>query len=228
MNIDTAIEVNRLALLRLLAGMMAVVGVEQGGTVGFVQQRVRLTVLRLLGPAEAALRRLILMKARFLPTPEYVRRPAPDRKIPRSEDRLKRRSFPLFDRRKTARGERKQKPKGPGPRIFFLDGSDGPYTPEPEKSAVQPDDWVDAAALCARLNAALDALGDLDKQAKRLKRAEARRKLSPRLSGVGVMRVHLPPGHRAKGRSDEEREVDTVLWNCHVLARQCRAPHDTS
>jgi len=72
------------------------------------------------------------------------------------------------------------------------------------------------------------ALGDLAKQAKRLKRAEARRKTVRRLALQGVLRIHLPPGHREKGRSADERAVDEILRECQILARRWIAVHDTS
>lgn len=228
MDFDAIIEINRIALLRVMAVMFDAVGIEEGGSVGVVKQRIRLLVLRMLGPAEAAVRRLIFLKARDLPTPEHVSRPAPDKTIPRGDGRSKRRAFPLFDKRKRQGGGRKERPSGPGPRIFFLDGSDPDYTPEPEKAPVQPDDLVDANSMCQRLNAALDALRDLDKQAKRLKRAEARRKLSPRLAGQGVLRGHLPPCHRMKGRSPGEIAVDEILESLQYFARQWIAIQDSS
>jgi len=228
MNIDTVIDLNRAALLRLVAVMFSAVGAEEGGSVGFVQQRVRLMVLRLLGPAESAVRRLVFLKARYFPTPEHKRRPPPEKPIPRGKGRSKRRAFPLFDKRKRNGGSGKKRPKGPGPRIRFFDDSDDAGGAYPDKQKVQADDLVDAAGLCARLNAVLDALRDLDKQAKRLKRAEARRKLLPRLSSQGVLRIHLPPGHRANGKSSDETEVDEILRSLQYFARQWIAAPDTS
>ena len=227
---DAAIEIHRSALLRLLAGMYAALGIEAGGSVDTVRQHVRLAVLGLLGPAESAVRRLAFLKARYLPDVAYERGPAREKTAKRKGGGSHAASFPLFDPRKKPERQQKKRQTGPGPRLFFLDGTDPPYSPEPEPDApkVQADDPVPAARLCARLNALLGALSDLDKQARRLKRALARRKLSPRLSGQGVVRINTPPGHREKGRSGDELAVDQVLRDCQWLARHWVATADTS
>lgn len=93
---------------------------------------------------------------------------------------------------------------------------------------MQPDDLVDAGILCQRLNAVMDALNNLDKQAKRLKRAEARRKLSPRLAGQGVMRINLPPSHRENGSTPDEIDMDEILRSLQFFAREWIAAQDTS
>jgi len=63
MNWDAAIEIHRTTLQRLLAVMFAALSIEVGGAVEVVTERVRLTVLRILGPAESAVRRLVLLRA---------------------------------------------------------------------------------------------------------------------------------------------------------------------
>ena len=226
MDWNTAIETQRTALQGLLTVMFGVIGVQAGGSVGVVSRRVRLLVLRMLGPAEAALRRLVFLRARDMPDEEYVRGPARDKKKKRGNARSKSRAFPLFDAQRKTRRARRKHPKGVGPRIFFFDGSDTP--PEPVKPPAMPDDPVDAEGLCRRLNALFAALSDLDKQAKRLKRAEARLKPDPRYSGREVVRPGDPPGHRKRGRSDNERAVDKILNECQDLALWWMAKRDTS
>lgn len=226
MNWDAAIEVQRTALQRLLTVMFGVIGVEAGGSVGVVTRRVRLLVLRMLGPAEAAVRRLIFLRARDMPDVEIERGPARDKTKKRKRSRSKSRAFPLFDAQRKTRRAGPKYAKGPGPRIFFFDGFDTP--PEPVKPPAMPDDPVDAEGLCQRLNALFAALGDLDKQAARLKRTEARRKPDPRFSGEEVVRPGTPPGHRKKGRSDNERAVDKILRECQDLALWWMAERDTS
>jgi hypothetical protein len=95
-------------------------------------------------------------------------------------------------------------------------------------SGFLPEDLVDTGTLCLRLNALLDALGNLDKQAKRLKRAQARRKLSRRLSGQGVLRIYRPPSHRENGGTVDEVEVDEILRSLQYFAREWIAANDTS
>jgi len=228
MNIDAAIEIHRTALLRLLTMMYAAIGVEDGGSVGVVREHVRLMVLRMLGPAESAGRRLVFLWARRMPDEEYVRGPARSKTEKRKTARKPSQAFVLFDPRKKSGNSRKKKPNGSGPRILFLDETDPPYSPDTGAQKTSPDDMVSADNLCARLSALFRALGDLDKQARRLKRAEARRKLLPRLSLQGVLRINTPPGHRKKGGSAAERAVDDILYECHVLARRWIAQQDTS
>lgn len=225
MNWDAAIEIHRTALLRLLAGMYAALGIEAGGSVETVRSDLRLMVLRILGPAESAVRRLIFLKARDLPEAEYVRGPARDKAAKRAKTRSRSKAFPLFDKQNYARPARRKHPKGDGPRVYFFDGFDTPPTPETQ---ILPDDPVNAESLCRRLNALFAALNDLDKQAQRLKRAEARRKLSPRFWGEGVVREGPPPGHRAKGRSAPEITADAILSKCQDLALWWTAEQDTS
>ena len=229
MHWDAIIDRQHGALLRLITVMFSVLSIEAGGSVDVVPLHVRLMVMRILRPAESALRRLVFMRARDLPDEEYVCGPAREK----SKKRGKRgashsRSVPLFDPRKKPGQKRRRRPSGPGPRIFFLDDTDPPYTPEPEAEKPQADDLVSAAALCQRLNALAKALGDLDGQARRLKRLQARRKLVPKLRLQGVLRINTPPGHREKGRSENERAVDEILRECQIVARRWIKANDTS
>lgn len=230
MDIDAAIDMHRASLLRLLAGMFAAVGIEEGGSVEVVQRHIRLMILRLLGAAESATRRLIFLKARHLPDADYQRGQgrSKGKGAARGKGGSKSLAFPLFDKRKRQQTAQRRYAKGPGPRISFFDDSDRRYPrpePEPEPSY---DDEVSAERLCRRLNALAQALGNLDKQAQRLKRAEARRKTLKRLAGQGVVRINTPPGHRMKGRSTAERDVDDVLNECQTLVRRWIAAPDTS
>lgn len=232
MDWDAAIDRQHAALLRLLTTMFSLVGMEVGGSVEVVPLRMRLLVMRILRPAESAWRRLVFLRARALPDEVYVPGPSRDKSAKRDKrsksGASKSMSVPLFDPRKKSGQTRRKRPSGPGPRIFFLDGTDPPYTPEPETAKAGPDDLVSAATLCQRLNALAKALGDLDAQARRLKRLEARRKLMPRLRLQGVVRINTPPGHREKGRSADERIVDDILSECQTLARRWIKANDTS
>jgi hypothetical protein len=89
----------------------------------------------------------------------------------------------------------------------------------PEKPLPTPGDPLDATRLCARLHALKAALNDLDKQAKRLARWQARtdlrRKLpDPKPGRISPMRPGWPPGYRKR----PFHEVDDVLRECHSLA----------
>ena len=77
--------------------------------------------------------------------------------------------------------------------------------------------------LLRRLAALKHALENLPRQARRLVRALARRKNTPRLRFTMPLRPGHAPGHRKKPRL----EIDAVLHECHWLARNTVAP-DTS
>jgi len=100
MNFDLAIDIQRSALQRLLTVMFAALGIGEGEAVAVTRERVRLMVLRVLGPAESAVRRLIFLKARDMATPNYVRGPSLSGAIPRGKGVVKPLPFPLFDPRK--------------------------------------------------------------------------------------------------------------------------------
>jgi hypothetical protein len=217
---DAAIDLNRAALIRLLTVMVAALGMKVGGSVERVPLRVRLMVMRLLRPAESALRRLVFLRARDMPDAEYVPGPKRDKAAKRSKTRSRSVSLPLFDPRKKHGQRRRKRAPGPGPRISFFDGTDRRFAPKPQAPKPLPDDLVDAETLCRRLNALAKVLNDLEGAARRLKRLQARRKLSPRLSGQGVLRINTAPGHRKRGRSVEERSIDAVLTECQTLARR--------
>jgi len=228
MNWDAAIELNRIALQRLLGVMIAAAGIEAGGSVAFVPRHVRLMILRLLGPAESAYRRLVLLKARNMPDVEHVRRAPPEKTISRGKGGTGKRAFPLFDQRKKRNSTGKKRPAGTGPRIYAFDETDAYYAPDPQKPAPEPDDLVCAQSLCKRLESLRDALGDISRQARRLKRAQARRAVSKRQKLQGPLRINTPPHHRERGSSVYEREVDAVLAECQTLARRWLALQDSS
>jgi hypothetical protein len=82
---------------------------------------------------------------------------------------------------------------------------------EPERD----DGMVDARRLGRRLWAAKLALDNLPRQARRLKRWQARRARMAHPKFTSPLRPGLPPGHRKAPRD----EVDRVLRECHALAR---------
>jgi hypothetical protein len=102
--------------------------------------------------------------------------------------------------------------------------------PEPAaKPLPSPGDPLDATRLCARMHALKAALNDLDKQAKRLARWQARcdlrRKQPDHKPGRNSpMRPGWPPGHRKR----PFHEVDDVLRECHSLAVWAMKAPDTS
>jgi hypothetical protein len=210
-----AIEKNREALKRILAMLVAMVGLPgAGGSADISRERVdprtgvasvtlprhlHRFVLRLLRPAEAAARRLIIVAARGLvvevapprprkPRPQsiYVRNGVgtgivrigslPDRAtVPSRPAKL---SLPLFDPHKRFGIRRRYVKPSAAPRIRSLYDTHVPLLRQPPAPAPlppSPDDPLDARRLHRRLEALSAALDDLPRQAKRLARWRARR-----------------------------------------------------
>jgi hypothetical protein len=192
-----AIERNRDALIGIVATLFAMLGLSAGGAVARVSHRFHRKVLRLLKPAEAAVRRLIVIAARDLVAKPVTPRPGQKRGIAR-KGASRRPSFQLFD-----------------PRVSFDDGSaPSGGRPTPPLPSRDGDGLIDARRLARRLEALKLALEDLPGQAKRLVRARARRDTIPRLQYLAPMRPGRPPGSRKK----PTHEVDHVLKECHWLA----------
>jgi hypothetical protein len=202
MDWDMAIERNRVPLLRIVATLFAAIGLGQGGHVERLPRMLYRAVLSILGPAEAAVRRLIIVAARDLVAKSRPTRPAPKGlKINRkSQGRV---SFRLFDTRK---------------RFEWVHDPCRTTGERPE-----PHDTVNAASLCRRLAAIKHALEDLATQARRYARWRARpfERRKPKLTSP--LRPGPPPGHRKK----PTHEVDHILSECHWLAWSVPAP-DTS
>jgi hypothetical protein len=222
MDWDLAIKRNSEALVEIVAALFAMLGlVGDDAMAGRIQPRLHRAVLRVLRPAESAVRRLIVIVARGL-----VVKVAPSRPMPKGHKIIKGGgskfpSFKLFDTRKDfpeLRQRRVKYAKCP-PRVLFL----GPGSrvddlwpaPQPVAAPVSPPDGlVSAARITRRLQALKLALDDLPRQAKRLVRARARREKVPSLKFQSPLRPGQPPGHRSR----KIHEVDEILANCHWLA----------
>jgi hypothetical protein len=184
-------------------------------------------ILRVLRPAESAVRRLIVIAARDVVAKPVVLRPKPIGLIIgkglRSES-----SFQLFDPRKRFamfQQTRKRKVARVPPR-FYRVGSDPPGTapwyaqpcpiPPVVPAPPPPDDGlVDGARLSRRLNALQSALDDIPRQATRLARWRLRRlSTSSHLRAMDVMRYGKAPGYRKQKR----HEIDNILADCHAFA----------
>jgi hypothetical protein len=197
-----AVEKNREALLRVLALLVAMAGlVRTGGddpagpidwrAGGTLPRHLHRLVLRLLRPAEAAARRLIIVAARGLVvevSPPRPRKPKPlsifvrngvgtgivrvGSLAGRTVATPRAMSLPLFDPLKRF-GRRRRVKQRSIPRISFFDGFDRRREPAPPP--LTPDDPLDAGRVFRRLEALASALDDLPRQAKRLARWRARR-----------------------------------------------------
>jgi hypothetical protein len=223
-----AIERNSEALIGIVAALFAMLGLEGGGMVERIPRQLHRAVLRVLRPAESAVRRLIVIAARGV-----VAKPAPARPMPeggiKTKGGARRPAFPLFDPRKRfAPWRPKPIPDNQRPRVWVLgDTPPGVVIFRPEdfgKPVPAPDDGrIDATRLGRRLDALKLALADLPRQARRLARWRAKRENAPSLGSRAPMRPGRPPGYRKKPTHD----VDEVLTECHALAWDALGP-DTS
>ena len=221
-----AIKRNSEALKGIVAALFTMLGLDGTDTLSRIPPKLHRAVLRVLRPAESAVRRLIVIAARGIVVKLVPSRPMPKghRIIKTGASRLP--AFRLFDPRKSfpeLRQRRVRYTKNP-PRIHVFPYDSMVAVPQP--AAVPPpppDGLVNGARITRRLQALKLALDDLPRQAKRLVRATARREKVPRLRFQSPLRPGQPPGHRKK----PVHEVDEVLANCHWLAWEALKP-DTS
>jgi len=231
-----AIERNSEALKGIVEALFAMLGLAGDATGLRIPQPLHRAVLRVLRPAESAMRRLIVIAARGLVVKLAASRPklAPSRPKPVGPigkgGGNRPPSFQLFDTRKNfpeLRPHRVKYAKNP-PRIHFF-GPDStvadlwPARPPVAVSLPPPDGLVGAARLTRRLQALKLALEDLPRQARRLARWRVRRETAPSPKFKSPLRPGHPPGYRRK----PVHEVDEVLIECHGLACDAMRP-DTS
>lgn len=252
MDWEAAIEWNRQALTRVLAALVAMAGLAGGEPT--LPRRLHRAVLRLLRPAEAAARRLVIAAARGLamvePAPVRHGRPGqkgirngagagillPAAPMPVSPPRPGFRLFDPLPRFRPARPAPVGIPRVSAPgftRPFLI-----PVRPPPS-----PDDPIDAKRLALRLAALGLVLDDLPRQARRFARwrtrldrgVDGRGGLSPVLRKTGgskrrTMRVWpLGPGRPPGSRRRPSHEVHRILGNAHGLALSALAGRrDTS
>ena len=167
-----AIERNSEALKGIVEGLFAMLGLAGEVTVSRIPQPLHRAVLRVLQPAESAVRRLVVIAARGLVVKLAPSRPKPVGPIGKGGG-SRPPSFQLFDPRKNfaeLRQHRVKYTRNP-PRIHFF-----PYdTLSPARPAIAdpvspPDGLVNAERLTRRLQALKLALEDLPRQARRLAR----------------------------------------------------------
>jgi hypothetical protein len=255
MDWSAAIETNREALRRILTTLVAMAGLAQPAAGALASgtgaapratlpRHIHRAVLRLLRPAEAAARRLIIVTARGLPHPE-VRGQSPSLEgrpraakpaSPKAHKPARRATLPLFDPLPRWRGRRRPA-LAAVPRISFPgDGASAPLVP---RQPPTPFDSIDATRLALRLRAVSAALDDLPAHASRFARWQARREAaardqaqrqsSPRRAvtrRVWPLRPGRLPGWRAAGRHDHP--VHDVLDVLHGLAFWAMERTDTS
>jgi hypothetical protein len=226
MDWDLAIKRNSEALMTILEALFSMLGLADAETVTRIPRSVHSAVLRVLRPAESAVRRLVVIASRGL-----VVKPAPSRPMPAGpigKSGHSRPSFQLFDPRKNFAGPRRRAFARIPPRIHIF-GSDprvaalwSARQPAPDP-APPPDGLVNAERLTRRLQALKFALEDLPRQARRLARWRVKREKAKTPKFRSPLRPGHPPGYRRKPL----HEVDEVLIECHGLACDAMRP-DTS
>ena len=231
MDWDLAIKRNSEALKGIVADLFAMLGLAGEATVARLPRSVHSAVLRVLRPAESAVRRLIIIAARGL---VVKLKPAASRPMPKLAGTIgksggqSRPSFQLFDQRKNFARRGRRRGRRNVPRIHIL-GSDlrlvtlWEARPRAAAPVSPPDRLVNGERLSRRLQALKLALEDLPRQARRLARWRVRRENTPSPKFRSPLRPGRPPGSRRK----PVHPVDEVLAECHWLAWDAMKP-DTS
>jgi len=241
-----AVARNRAALLRIVAVLFAYAGLDEGGA-DAVPRRVWRMILRLLRPAEAAARRLIVVAARGIEVAPP--KPRPEKPLTGIE-RLVAAGVLTFHevnlglarapQSQPARPEKSAPvlptfPLTDPPRRFDTKAWDDkrPF-PQDGFDLADADEDVDARHLCHRIVALKRALDDLDTHARRLARRQARRDLATASTGQRLAaydgeeaklkganrRQILRLGHPPGHRRLPSHAVDDLLRDCHALALQ--------
>ncbi len=220
-----AIERNRDVLMRILASLFVLAGIAAGGTAASLPRHVYRAVLAVLRPAEAAMRRLIIIAARGLVLKPRPARAAPIGLVPRGGDAVLRAPcFELFDPLKLFVPAAAPHSAGPVPRISVPGLFNPAFLALPQVPS--SDDPVAAAQLCRRLNALQRVLDNLPNAARRLARWRALRDLA--LKGEATFRSRrmspMRPGRPPGARKRSIHAVDEILRECHALALDILSP----
>jgi hypothetical protein len=210
---------NRQTLLGIVAALLAMVGLGD---------RLRLEVLRTLRPAEAAVRRLIVMAARGLVLKPTVSRPMPPGLAKqlhlKRKERTVRPVFPLADQLIPMVDPVPKKYFRQSPRISSFAPLDPTITAIFQAHAAKtfaPPPSIEPAnsalPIIRRLEALQLALDDLPRQARRLVRWRVRRNAIAALRPIATS--PLRPGRAPYLPKIPVRDIDYVLERCHLLAR---------
>ncbi|MGL4490183.1 MAG: hypothetical protein ACRCU5_12145 [Rhizobiaceae bacterium] len=216
MDWDEAIERNRDALLRIVSALFALIATSRISGSGLkLPRHVWRAVLIVLRPAEAAVRRLVLIATRGLKPIAFKQRASNFATITRTAV-PREPIFQLFD------PLRDVSPDSDGQDSFWCTESnvDDPLL-------CHPDQPINAASLHSRLRALRHALANLSKQARRLARWQGQRDAALKTGQpirISLIRPGLPPGWRSRAI----HEIDPILRECHRLVRDMLNAPDTS
>jgi hypothetical protein len=207
-----AVEINRVALTRIVAALVSLFA-AQGGRLPLPVYQL---IARVLHPAESAVRRLIVIAARGLEVSVPPARAMPKGMIiaGKAKGRV---SFQLFDTRKQF-GNVDDLPNDRSPHRIRAVGSPSPHEIFLAKFVTPASDLsseAETSRVNRRLTALKSALDHLRRQAKRMARWLKRRAAMQNPKFTSPLRPGRPPGHRKRGRD----EIDLVLVECHALAR---------
>jgi hypothetical protein len=221
MDWHSAIKRNSEALKGIVEALFAMLGLDGTDVVSRIPQPLHRAVLRVLRPAESAVRRLVVIAARGLVVKVAPSRPMPKGQMIGKGGGGRFSSFQLFDPRKDfpeLRQHRIKYAKNP-PRIHFF----GPDSTVEALWAVRlpvaapappPDELVNAESLTRRLQALKSALENLPRQARRMARWRVRRESMKSPKFKSPLRPGPPPGHRKR----QIHPIDEILADCHWLA----------
>lgn len=226
-----AIETNREALRRVLAMLLAMAGLhDQADNTPTLPRRLHRAILRLLRPAEAAVRRLVIVAARgiVLAARPQVHtmagisvsgfQPSP------AGGKTGTIALPLFDR--LPRWRPQPVPKTSGVPRISMPGYSTPFAVAPRRLPL-PNDAVDAARLGLRLGALGRVLDDLPRAARRFARWRA--SVISRAPARKARRLWpLRPGRAPGLPYRHTHEVHEILSVVHGLAFWALERRDTS
>jgi hypothetical protein len=214
-----AVTRNSAALKAIVAPLLALLERHSGKDTHILPRTIHSAILRVLRPAESALRRLIVIVARdvTLVAPPPRTASAPRERKERAGLAPASIAFQLFDPRKRF-GQRRVAYAKHAPRVYMI-APDPPLIPifrrpSPAPPPRESERQVDARRLSLRLQAFTAALDDLPRQANRLLRWRARREKRTPPTFIAPLRPGAPPGYRKKPQA----EVDFILAECHSFA----------
>jgi hypothetical protein len=222
MNWARAIEINKAALTRIVAALVAMLAVHAG--LKRLPLPVHQAIARVLYPAESAVRRLILIAAKNLVVSQPPPSPMSDGLVIAGNGTGPM-AFRLFDSRKHFDDEESVEANISGPRIRVIGDLD-PRSQFLAQFTTPPDGLTSEAEtlrLTRRLAAVNRALENLTREAKRMARWRMRRLALKSPKFLTPLRPGPPPGARQRGTD----EIDHVLRECHGLAWDALQP-DTS
>jgi hypothetical protein len=217
-----AIEINTEALTRIVAGLVALLGLRGGAIVTRLPRLVYQEVIQTLHKTESALRRLVFIVAQGLVVALPQRRTMPPGLVIAGSGAGPM-VFQLFDTRKHVFRQEETPQLISGPRIRVVGDADprSQFLASFPKPDIHVCSEAEALRLSRRVDAVRRALDHLPRQAKRMAQWLRCRAMMEALKFTTPMRPGPPPGHRKIPVDD----IDRVLTECHGLAWDALRPN---